>query len=238
MAKLFLPAYLFLILTSIQSCRTAEKSVKKRILVEDLTTAEKTPVPDASSSTSKTTDEKDKKGALNPGFFYDLLSHAGSIKILAFSLESGDLATELFRGKLGGIEIKILLSESSALKARSRKRYFDRVGIEVGQVRFPSHLADHGFIILDENIVLRNIHTLINRNENPKIIPITLTSEFTLWSGCLEDPVSCHRIISSAFLGAPAGEIDAPQTKGAAKKQIRWNLPPKTKLEEFVEETR
>lgn len=150
---------------------------------------------------------------------------------MAYSVESGDLATQIFREKFKNKDIKIAISSRSIKKPRSKKKYFERIGINLKLITLPSYLAPSAFIILDDKEVLKEIQRPLEINEDTIVISHTIDKELKIWNYCMSEPWSCYKAFHDPKQKSRRHVI-------RKRKQIPWVLPNKTKFQKYVEENK
>lgn len=174
-----------------------------------------------------------KKNLPKSNYLYTFLKNASSIKIFAYSIESADFATQLFREKLKGKIISILLSRRTSNTIRSKKRYFDQIGLPPILVNVPRVLREESFIIIDNSFVLKDAFSAVKNNVNPLVSASEINKESVRWHYCLVRPNLCYVAFKEV---KPKKEViqtknSEIQKSSPERKTINFSLPSKTKLQ-------
>jgi len=169
---------------------------------------------------------------------YSFIENAKSIKILAHSIESGDFATRLFIEKLKGKDITLLFSERSASNMRSKKRYFDQVGIKYELVNFPGWLSKEAFMIIDDSIVVKDVLAALLEDENKIVRSFTILDEKTKWNVCLVQARDCFaafKIEKSQLVDRRNKAKELGNLQNSQSGRISTQLPSKTKRRKYID---
>ena len=221
--------FLFLFLSLLHNCATtpsSKKAKKKKIFIE---TIEEQPV------ITKQNEENEiiaPPKMVKTDTVLNFLKTSTSIKILTYSIESPDFATQLLREKLAGKDIDVLISKHSLQNYRSKINYLKEIDLIPTLINFPPQLEGESFIIIDNTQVIKNIFIAINQTDNSETGAFLIGKELAVWNSCKTSPDDCYVNFSSIF--PKSNETKKNQTSETIKK-TSWVLPTKTKKEKFME---